>query len=631
MPAQKRHRKPKIDPAPATSWREQVAVLHGTHEAEHFVAAVFDPDRSQPIVAISIPQDTKEPRVPVDQLVEHLDGTCQIVTLGDPGTTWACSRALGDNLKVYGGAIRLILPGANPDSQSWTHPLFMTPAGGNGDATVQTLLARLRTEGYLQPGQGPAHLRVVPEQDSTPAPQTAMGAALAAATAKASERNPEPPAGHETATVSAASTKTSRVRKATTRQHLATPLTGTAARPEENGPGSRRFPPLPSHPSPPHNRWHEPSPALPRKAPAAPKVTAVVTEPPLPESPEPNLGSHSPATAAVISDLAAVNERLADIEHDRDRLATAHRDLTRALAQANSRRLSAERHANHTATELADVKTQLAAALSQSQSDAVLAARDLDTEWATTVQVAKDERDSALARAERAEANVVTLRKKSKSLTAQNQELTDRMHGRSAWSDPDTQFRHEVFLDWLHEVPEEDRVDRYAPRQYTLGPDFLESVEKLDGIRRERIVTVVREVICQQVWTSNARRAHQLRINSTGNAPARVRDDGATAWRCNLQTATASARRLNVVGTAGRHRRTRPSRRPRRHGPALTNQAAPHRPVGAQAGRRRPRNTRARSAGDDPSGQDQRSPRRGLTPQMCRVDPSEPLPTDDTG
>lgn len=512
MPAQKRHRKTKNATSTAsTPWFDQIAVLNGAHEAEHFVAAVFDRDRRQPVVAISLPQDTGQPRVPVAQLVDQLDGTCQIVALGDPETTWACSRALGENLKVYGGAIRLLMPGAAHNGEPWGHPLFTTPPGGDGAATIRSLVARLRADGYLPPeGASTARLSVVRDSETAPAGTTALAAAMAAATT--STRKAAPPKGRK-------------------------PQQTSTSHPVR----SVDSPPLTGHTSPAPVLAPDDTAAAPvRPAPAPAQPTVIAPEP----EPEIGPGPGSPATEAVLTDLALANEHLAAVEHDRDRLAAAHRDLTRALATANARRLAAERLAEQAGRELVDVRTQLVDALAQIDDQTALAARDLDAEWASTVAAAKDERDTAITRAEKAETDAVLLRKKVKSLTAQNQELADRMHGRSAWSDPETQFRHEVFLDWLHEVPEEDRVDRYAPRQYRLGPDFLESVDKLDGIRRERIIAAAREIICQQVWTSNSRQAHQLRTHAAGNSPAVKRDDGGIAWRCNLQTKTASARRF---------------------------------------------------------------------------------------
>lgn len=120
-----------------------------------------------------------------------------------------------------------------------------------------------------------------------------------------------------------------------------------------------------------------------------------------------------------------------------------------------------------------------------------------------------------------------------------------KLHGRDVFpSDPERQFRHEVYLAWLHATTEHDREARPLPGEWFIGSDFLDSVEALDGVSRNKIISVVTEVLTGLVWEMSGRQAHPHRVSSNGSAPQQAREDGATGWRCALQVKTASARRL---------------------------------------------------------------------------------------
>jgi hypothetical protein len=131
--------------------------------------------------------------------------------------------------------------------------------------------------------------------------------------------------------------------------------------------------------------------------------------------------------------------------------------------------------------------------------------------------------------------------KKLKALQAK----ADRAPGDTgpAFVDPEQQFRHEVYCEWVARIPAADKPGK-GLAEYQLGADFLESVEKIDGVSRDKIVAVVVEVLTGQAPHLPGRDAHQLR---TGDAGSRYvsRADGATCWRVALQQDTAAARRLH--------------------------------------------------------------------------------------
>jgi hypothetical protein len=136
------------------------------------------------------------------------------------------------------------------------------------------------------------------------------------------------------------------------------------------------------------------------------------------------------------------------------------------------------------------------------------------------------------------------LRKTVHGLTDQVSDLQQRLHHTNIFSDPDTQLRHEIELAWLRTYAETDR-ERYPLATYTFGPDFLDSVANIEGVERDKIVATCVDVVTRRAWEVNGRQARQFRSSPAAGSPYLVRStDEAAAWRCNIQTATASARRL---------------------------------------------------------------------------------------
>lgn len=90
-----------------------------------------------------------------------------------------------------------------------------------------------------------------------------------------------------------------------------------------------------------------------------------------------------------------------------------------------------------------------------------------------------------------------------------------------------------------------DDQARYPLRPVSLGAAFVERVRKLDGVPLEKIVDVCVDVAAKRAHEIPGRDVHRLR-SGEGGAPVRVRStDGAIAWRCALQVASPSARRLH--------------------------------------------------------------------------------------
>jgi hypothetical protein len=110
--------------------------------------------------------------------------------------------------------------------------------------------------------------------------------------------------------------------------------------------------------------------------------------------------------------------------------------------------------------------------------------------------------------------------------------------------DPEKQFRHDVYLAWAHRLPAAEKAERPLP-EYLVGPDFLDTVEKVDGIDRSKVADVVVEVVTGLADQMAGRGMHQLRQSDYGGASGFVREDGARAWRVALQVNAPQARRLH--------------------------------------------------------------------------------------
>ena len=130
---------------------------------------------------------------------------------------------------------------------------------------------------------------------------------------------------------------------------------------------------------------------------------------------------------------------------------------------------------------------------------------------------------------------------KLKQASKRAQEFADRTYGRAVYSDPERQLRHEIWLQYLARIPEAQRAEMPLA-EYRFGPGFAQSLDRLEGISRDKVVDVLVEVLTGIVTSLSGRQLHAWRTSVTG--PQQTRADGAAAWRCSLQVNTPSARRL---------------------------------------------------------------------------------------
>jgi hypothetical protein len=112
------------------------------------------------------------------------------------------------------------------------------------------------------------------------------------------------------------------------------------------------------------------------------------------------------------------------------------------------------------------------------------------------------------------------------------------------FADREQGFRYLVLTRWAtRTLPSEQQARPLG--DYVLGPRFLDSLEKLEGIKVEKVADVVFEIVTGLAQQLQSREIHHLRTGTGGDDPVRTRGDGAIAWRASLQVNTPSARRLH--------------------------------------------------------------------------------------
>lgn len=102
-------------------------------------AEVTDPDRSRPVLLVSVSSDTGRPRVDPDVLAEQVGVDVDIVVFADMATAYGWSDTVEDDLRAYGGAIRLVNPAGHADPGG----VFLTYLETDPMLTVRRIQRRL--------------------------------------------------------------------------------------------------------------------------------------------------------------------------------------------------------------------------------------------------------------------------------------------------------------------------------------------------------------------------------------------------------------------------------------------------------------------------------------------------------
>lgn len=148
---------------------------------------------------------------------------------------------------------------------------------------------------------------------------------------------------------------------------------------------------------------------------------------------------------------------------------------------------------------------------------------------------------AATARADAAEKAERASRKDVRQQRNENAKLRDEL----AAALPDTKaLLVAIRRQWEMTTTAADR-EQYPWREPVFGPEFTTSLNRVEGIGRERVVEVCADVVCRRAPDRPGLEVHALRSSDKGGAPQRVRADGAKAYRASLQVNTPAARRLH--------------------------------------------------------------------------------------
>ena len=273
---------------------------------------------------------------------------------------------------------------------------------------------------------------------------------------------------------------------------------------------------------------------------------------PMDEAPPPHahpedagLSTFEPSSADddVLAALDLVRSRFERASADRQRLGAERDDLEQQVEQLRGQLAQAAAAAAGAAPvplapEGARLHAQIAVLanekreMTQDLRNAIEEADDLAAANSALQQQVKHLREAV--RTERERAN--RARQASKDVDVEAK--------RPLFTDPEQEFRHDVYVEWATRIPAASKAD-LPLTEYGLAEGFLESVESLQGIDRSKIVAVAVEVLTGRQERMPSRDMHRLRESPAGGSPFVEHPVHGTAWRVSLQTATAAARRLH--------------------------------------------------------------------------------------
>jgi hypothetical protein len=150
--------------------------------------------------------------------------------------------------------------------------------------------------------------------------------------------------------------------------------------------------------------------------------------------------------------------------------------------------------------------------------------------------------DQAERRANRAENDLKSAR--SRLRKASNAKSSPEASPGPHFADAEQGFRYLVITQWATRTLPSEQSERPLPK-YIVGPHFIDSLDRLEGIKPEKVANVVFEIVTGLAPFIPGREVHHLRTGLGGKDTFRVREDGAVAWRASLQVKSPSARRIH--------------------------------------------------------------------------------------
>lgn len=514
-----------------------VITIDTPEQATALARELQQPGRRRPVVVITIAQGQHDPYVDVESVATDVTGVCDVQVLATGEASWAFSRELPDGRQVYGGASRVYSTSLDWLDDMHASRLFFAYNSVQGKEIGPQLVSEAFAVAFRDGHTRQAGAKPAPLIEST---ATVRGCAGGLAVADASGSSFPLPATIRPELVAPG---VAAERMFTKGQQLAGVL-DTA---------TNRFDPLPSRSSPAEAFAvvKDDDILLARVA----KVgTHYVTVTLLPEFDLriPIMEFESDTTSGplvTVGEVVTVHvESVADgcpsqislWDADYAEMATpisvfpegpawlVPEQLLRPSMPAQSDLPDAEQLEVLTYIDPDDPR---AALLSENADLSCRLARGMD-------RVATLEREVATLRTQ-----ARTARHKFRDLEKQTRQRGTDVTP-TYFGDPEDQFRWEVSVAWTVRTTPDDKAV-HPLEDYTLGKEFLETLDATDGIDRRKVVEVVADLVSGRAEQMPARGCHPLRIGVGANEAQVTRSDGAKCWRISLQHKSHSARRLH--------------------------------------------------------------------------------------
>jgi hypothetical protein len=253
-----------------------------------------------------------------------------------------------------------------------------------------------------------------------------------------------------------------------------------------------------------------------------------------------------------ISELDRLEDLVLRAADARDRSRQLIGDSVRRVAQL---RAEAGRLRHELETDLAELRNRVLRTVEQehdlvqgSTQEALEVARGEIRRLRAMLAEAERDRDELDQRvretAEQARRSGEALRAATTEAARHRGRARELRHELDAVVPAEQRLRTAIRTSWLRHTTRADR-ERYRWREPIIGPEFLASLDLLEGVSRERVVDVCAEVVSGRAPSRPGQQVHPLRATTGGPAPQRVRADGARAYRASLQTRSSAARRLH--------------------------------------------------------------------------------------
>lgn len=531
-------------------------------EVARFVEEVlFAPDRTLPVVAVTTTPHG-DLRLDLDRLVRELGDDAKVVGFVTGEPTWALSEALPPRLDVFGGAARIWWPGLRRSSIVFDHPLLFVRVGEE-DAVRQRIVTAIRSfwnRGPAAPPGAVATARGRASRDDGPA-LTKSGKPILTATVTelrggrvflragdhhgylgyADERLPNLATrwqvGDAVRVFVAAEAAEGVVFSI---QGLTTSTPGPSVEGGDAGDGLEE----PVGPAP--ARSARPTPG-PRPDPwqviaEAYQVGDIVRGEVCLVRERFALIELLPGAAAICPIAELADRFVTHAEEVVERGERVHVEILALEPEARRSTVSIRRAGWAEPLPAISPGPGLPPFLADPDPGADRRGDDL-ADLKAELAAANVDRAALRARLTEQNEQLVALRRDLRSAQDRAEALQSRYAGDLDPTVSATAFLTAVRVEYARQVSEDERWDLPLLR-LRVHPDFLATVRTLDGVAVDKIIEVCAQVGCNRAHQLAGREVHVLRSSDRGPAIVRARD-GATAWRCAIQIATPSARRLH--------------------------------------------------------------------------------------